>query len=112
MKITKKSFIENMTTNNTIFIGVVKKLLTADEVYCAIQDLLKPDVILNHRTAKARSNSLEFTGGSILDFSQVGKYSFYEYNYPECTVYICCHETYDNFDETYHVKCMYYMVKE
>lgn len=112
MKITKKSFIGIMTDHETTFIGVTRKLLTSDEVYCKIADLLKSDYILEKRTCYARSNDIVFSGGSILDFNQNGKYTFYNYEYPTCSILVCCHETYDPFDECYHERCMYYMIED
>lgn len=112
MKITKKAFIAIMTSHKSIFCGVNRKLLTSDETYCAIADMLKPDSILEERTAIARSNGITFSGGSILDFNQNGQYSFYEYSYPSCDVYVCRHETYSPFDDVNIERCMYYMIKD
>lgn len=111
MKITKKHFIESMTTNKSVFLGVMRKLLTSDETYCKIRDCFNPDIIIEQRTATAKSNKLVFSGGSILGFEQNGNYTFYEYAYPEGTVYVCNHEYYDNWDEEYKNRCMYYLVK-
>lgn len=112
MKITKKSFIENLTANNSVFLGVTKRLYTEDEVYCCIQDFLKPDVILNERACKAHANYLEFTGGSRLSFDQQGKNDFYSYSYPEGTVYICLHTYYDVWDEKDMYRAMCYLIKK
>lgn len=111
MKITKKAFIDTMTANNTAFIGVVNKVLTSDEIYCGIRHLLDPTIMLELRSCEAKSNHLIFSGGSRLYFNQQGKYEFHKYEYPECTVYICCHISYDDFDEKDVYRCMHYMVK-
>ena len=110
MKITKKSFMQDMASNTSIFCGTIKKLLNKDECFCAIADFLRPDIILEKRTCKTRSNSLVFSGNNILDFSQVGKYEFYKYDYNKNIVYICVHKYWDEFDKIERIKAMYYLV--
>ena len=112
MKITKKSFIEAMVNNNSSFIGITRSLLNKDEVYCVIQDILKPDVILEKRSCTAYSRGLRFSGNNVLGFDQYGKYEFFEYTYPEAVVYICCHSYYDEFDKITRVKAMHYLIKK
>ena len=111
MKITKKAFIEAMTSNATAFCGITKRLYSSDEVYCAIQDILKPAVILEARSCQAYSKGLEFSGGSILSLDQHGNYEFFRYKYPEGVVYVCHHGWIDSFDDALYEKAMYYLVK-
>lgn len=111
MKITKKSFIQAMTENQTTFVGVAKKLFEKDELYCRIHGFFEPGIILEKRTCKARSKDLEFSGGSYLSFNQNGKYEFHKYDYAGGTIYICCHIYYDDFDDIERVNAMYYLVE-
>lgn len=111
MKITKKSFIEELTSNKSYFIGVSKKLLTKDDVYCRCSGIFDDDIILELRTAKARSKSLKFNTGSILRFDQYGKYSFYRYQYDTNKyILICLHTYYDDFDDINRYNAMYYYI--
>lgn len=74
MKITKKHFIEQVTSNKTIFLGIVRKSLTDDEVLTALSDFLKSDKTLHEqRTATAKSNYLLFSNGSRLDFDDIAE---------------------------------------
>lgn len=107
MKITKKEFIESMTANATAFVGMTKRLLSADEVQCAISDLFNPEIILEKRTCTARSNSIVFSGGSRLYLDQIGKYTFHKYAYAQGTIYICYHAN----EESDYQKAMYYFIR-
>ena len=111
MKITKKDFINAMVNNASVFCGVTKRLYKSDEVYCAIVDMLQPDVILEYRRCKTLSKSLVFSGGSKLGFDQLGKYDFYKYEYPKSKIYICQHTYTDTYDNKEYCKCMYYLIK-
>jgi hypothetical protein len=111
MKITKKAFIDAMVNNLTTFCGNTRRLYEADEVYCAIRDLFDKSVFVEQRSCVARSRDLVFSGGSHLSFDQVGSYNFHKYEYPEGSVYVCCHNYHDDFDNTDRVNAMYYLVK-
>ena len=111
MKITKKAFIDAMTSNLTTFCGNTKRIFNSDEVYCAIRDLFKPDIFVEQRTCIARSNDLALCNGSYLGFNQVGKYEFHKYEYPEGCVLVCAHNYHDDFDNKDCVNAMYYLVK-
>jgi hypothetical protein len=111
MKITKKAFVDTLTSNPTTFCGFTKRLYTSDEVYCAIRNLLQPDVILEQRSCKARSRDLVFCNGSHLDFMQGAKHDFYEYAYPEGKVYVYCYTWIDEWDNTMQSKALYYLIK-
>lgn len=74
MKITKKHFIEQVTANKTIFLGIARKSLTDDEVLTALNDFLKSDKAnCEQRTATAKSNRLLFSNGSSLYFDNVAE---------------------------------------
>ena len=114
MKITKKSFIDEMTTNNIHFLGITKKLYSSDELFCSLSDLLNDNnIILEQRTYKARSNSLIANNGSILDFSQFGNYTFYKYQYSNNKyILVCLHTYFDEFDNVERYKAMYYYINK
>lgn len=110
MKITKRAFVEAMTSNQSTFMGIARRLLEKDELFCTIEHFFDPAVILEKRECKAHSTFLEFTGGSRLGFDQVGKYEFHMYEYANGTAYICVHMSYDEFDEKWYTKAMYYLI--
>lgn len=114
MKITKKSFIDEMTTNTSYFLGITKKLLTKDELHCQCSDILNDNsIILEQRTYKARSNSLISNNNSILDFSQYGNYTFYKYEYATNKyILVCLHTYFDEFDNVNRYKAMYYYINK
>ena len=86
MKITKKAFVEGMTSNKTHFCGTARKLFTKDELFCKIGYCFDTTNILEYRTCKARSNDLVFSGDSHLGLESGTEY--YKYDYPEGIVYI------------------------
>lgn len=111
MKITKKEFIEKMTSNNIVFLGAIKKLHLDDELECIISDVLNQDkTLLEHRTYTAKSNYIVSNTDSRLYFNQDGTYTFYKCEYQNNIVLICDHTCKDNFDGTEQKYCMYYLV--
>lgn len=113
MKITKKSFIENLTQNNSYFLGITKRLCTKDEVYCKISDLLNDNnIFVNVRSCIAKSNYILFNDNSRLEFNQTGAYTFYKYEYNNAFVLVHVHSYIDEFDNTEYQKVLYYFIKK
>lgn len=101
MKITKKEFIETMTSTLTCFAGVTMKPLSRDEVYCKVNPLFDPGVFLCLRSCKERSSDLKFNEGSYLSLYPGSEYS--RYDYPEGVVLMITHPG---------EKTMYYIVRK
>lgn len=114
MKITKKSFIDEMINNPIYFIGVTQKLIEKDELFCRLADLLNDDnSILEQQTYKARSKDLVSNSGSVLSFNQIGNYTFYKYEYTNNKyILICLHTYFDDFDNINRYKAMYYYINK
>lgn len=111
MKITKKEFIKNMTSNNIIFLGNTKKLYIDNELYCKISDILNNDkTLLEHRTYTEKSNFLVANNDSRLYFNQKGKYNFYKCEYENNIVLVCENIYHDNFDNMNYSNCIYYLI--
>lgn len=101
MKITKKEFIETMTSTLTCFAGVTMKPLSRDEVYCKVNPLFDPGVFLCLRSCNERSCDLRFNEGSYLSLYPGSEYS--RYDYPEGVVLMITHPG---------EKTMYYIVRK
>jgi len=110
MKITKKEFISAIVNNHSAFVGVTKYLFNHADLINHVQEWNKNRNLMEWRTAIARSNSIKFSGDSILGFDQIGKYSFYLYEYAEGKIYICLHTWTDDFDGKTFEKAMYYFI--
>lgn len=103
MKITKKHFIEQATNNKTIFLGVVRRSLTDDEVLTALSDFLKSDkTMYEQRSATAKSNCLVFNNNSKLYFDNIAKNK----EYRQINKILSFTEVYD--DDT--TKTLYYYI--
>lgn len=110
MKITKKAFIDAMTSNLTIFCGNTKQLLPEENVHSFVKKLIDNYVHYEPRSCTARSKDLMFSNGSYLSFNQVGSYEFHKYEFPEGVMCICCHNYHDDFDNNDYVNAMYYFI--
>lgn len=109
MQITKKEFSEIMTQNNIVFLGVTRKFLTKDEVYCQISEHFNKKEFMEQRSYSGNSKRLISNNGSVLEIAGE-KYSCHKYDYNEGTILVCLDSWYDDFDEVNREKAMYYLV--
>lgn len=96
-KITRKEFTEQICGNMTVFLGCPRQSAEKIEPYLenAIAGTFDGKKIVEHRTAKQRSNYIEFTGGSRLYFDQkctrtcyhVEKMGYHVYMFEEAYAY-------------------------
>lgn len=108
MKITRKEFVKAMTENTSIFVGVTRKIATKDELELCLENYFKSindGILVEKRTAVARSKDLVFTGGSHLDLR--GTYEKYVF---EHGTFYCNHQEYDSEINGKSEKNMYYLV--
>ena len=99
-KITKKNFIELLCTHKSGFIGSYFR--KNDEWILKGFSALNPDAVqhMNTRTVKnKRSNSLVFSGGSVLDFSQEGNKEYFKHDQSGITYIYQKLSVYDDFTE-------------
>ena len=74
MKITKKKFIEQITNNKSIFLGIARRRFPDDEILTALGDFLKSDKTgYEQRTAITKSNCLLFSNNSKLYFDNIAE---------------------------------------
>ena len=110
MKITKKAFIEYITSNESYFAGITRRLYADDELYCALRDVIEKDnnEFLAMRTATARSKDIIFSNGSYLDFPSGCEYHMYDYT--KAQVAIQLDQWHDDFDNVDRAKALYYVI--
>lgn len=85
MKVTRKEFVQAMTSNATIFAGVTR-IDDLDYIRNVIHDSMEDkNVIREKRTCVARSHDLVFSGDSHLTLDQM---DFYKLDCGNCTAYI------------------------
>lgn len=101
MKITKKVFVETMTSSMTYFAGETAKPLSKHEVYLIVDGLFNPHIFLCLRSCKERSSDLKFNDGSYLSLYPRSKYS--RYDYPENSILMITHPG---------GKTMYYIIRK
>lgn len=108
-KITRKAFIETLCGNMTVFLGCTRQ--SAEKVEECLDSILAGTFdgkkILEHRTAKQRSNFIEFTGGSRLYFDQSGTKTCYHVEKMGYHVYIFERVSTDCFGKIDYHTCVY-----
>ena len=111
-KITKKAFTETMTQNEIIFGGVTGGgIYEQDYLENYMENMKKSleNTFYDTRTYKARSKDLIANNGSVLDYSQKGKHTFYKLENSNGKLLIW---NYESDSETYgkSQKAMYYYI--
>lgn len=109
-KITRKEFVEALTTNLSHFAGVTR---TFDLNYFksffdeALPKAKTDGVLLEMRSCTARSKDLVFSGGSHLELS--GR-EFYRVDGNCYTLYVCLQRWIDQWNNKDYIKSMLYIV--
>jgi len=109
-KITRKEFVEALTTNLSHFAGVTR---TFDLNYfksffdIGIPKAKADGILMEMRSCTARSKDLVFSGGSHLELS--GR-EFYRVDGNCYTLYVCLQRWNDQWDNKDYVKSMLYIV--
>lgn len=114
IKITKKEFENTLSSNESFFFALTKKIIESEELQSIARKILEDDKNGNveWRTAKKYSNGLKFSTGSFLDtYSKYSKHAFFKENCDSSTVYIVVESWYDNFDDIDRYKYLYYLIK-
>ena len=107
MKITRKEFVQAMTSNSTIFAGVTR-IKDLDYIRNVIYNFMEDkNVIREKRNCVARSHDLVFTGNSHLTLDHM---DFYEINCGNCIAYVARTKV-GNEPMGYFVKSMVYIVE-
>lgn len=110
-QITKKEFIETLSNNETILAGSIFRW-TDEKCISAMERITNIDKKVKRRTVTEKhSNYIVFSGGSRLDFNQVGTKEYFSYtNTYGIHFLIQRTEVYDDFDEKFYKNYIVYMV--
>lgn len=81
MRISRSEFVKEITSKPTIFLGVTKRLYSKDELSVYVVNLqreISAGIMIEMRTATARSHDIVFPGGSHLSliYMEFNKYEF------------------------------------
>ena len=108
-KITRKAFTEALCGNMTVFLGCTR--LSAEKAMDRLENVLAGtfdgEKIVEHRTAKQRSNAIEFSGGSRLYFDQSGEKTCYHVEKMGYDVYIFERKSIDCYGKIDFHTCVY-----
>lgn len=110
MKTTKKQFIEQLSNSNSIFLGIARQDYNESEIECILSDYIDNKCgFLNQRTVKKATNErIVFCDGGVLYMNQYGDYSFHTFDFNGKKILRITHKTVDEFDNSEHIKAMYY----
>ena len=108
MKITRKEFINAMVENLSIFAGVVRGAFdleyTKETIREQVDKIRRDGIVVEKRSAVARSHDLVFSGGSHLELD---KREFEKLDCGNCVMYICREHGLDSWGDEYDKRMVY-----
>lgn len=113
IQITKKEFIELITNNESIFMGVSREdLFPTYHIANCIDDYF--NMLIETRKAIHEGKYIVFSGGSKLSINddKYNKYTMYKYDFDNCIVLANCCRWFSPCDNEWCNKTMYYMIKK